>query len=164
MKKTKRIILSGLIATMALLFIGSTGRLKPNPVEISPKFEINDYAWLAGHWVGEGFGGVSEEIWSPPADGAMMGMFRQLNEGKLVFYEFLLLDEAGLRLKHFHPDLKGWETKDEFVTFDMVEYTKNKIVLKGLEFELMAKNKLEIRLRMRQGDNVKTEVFKMKRS
>ena len=164
MKKAQLIIVLGLTATIALLSIRSTHHLNPIQDEATTKFDINDFSWLSGHWTGEGFGGVSEEIWSPPADGTMMGMFRQLNDEKLVFYEFLLLDETGLRLKHFHPDLKGWETKDEFVTFEMVEYTKKKIVLKGLEFELKSKNEMEIRLSMRQGDEVKTEVFNMKRS
>ena len=150
--------------TTSLLSQGSTHEMiTTNNHEIISEFDINDYSWLVGHWKGEGFGGVSEEMWSPPADGTMMGMFRQLNDDKLVFYEFLLLDETGLRLKHFHPDLKGWETQDEFVTFEMVEYTKNKLVLKGLEFELVDPNKMDIRLRMKYGDEVKTEVFKMER-
>lgn len=164
MKKAQIVIALGLTAAIVLVSMRSTHILNPIQSETTTKFDINDFSWLSGHWIGEGFGGVSEEIWSPPADGTMMGMFRQLNDDKLVFYEFLLLDETGLRLKHFHPDLKGWETKDEFVTFEMVEYSKKKIVLKGLEFELKSKNEMEIRLRMRQGDEVKTEVFKMKRS
>ena len=152
------------LLTTSLLSQGPTHHINTtNTDEIIAVFDIDDYSWLVGHWKGEGFGGVSEEMWSPPADGTMMGMFRQLDHDKLVFYEFLLLDENGLRLKHFHPDLKGWETKDEYVTFEMVEFSKNKLVLKGLEFELIEPNKMEIRLRMKYGDEMKTEVFKMKR-
>ena len=95
----------------------------------------------------------------------MMGMYRHLDaEGKITFYEFLLLDETGLRLKHFTPDLIGWETKEEFVTFEMVEYNQDKIELKGLTFERKSEDEMEIRLRLRKGDVVETEVFSMKRN
>ncbi len=129
------------------------------------KFDINDYSWLVGSWVGDGFGGTSEEMWSPPSDdGTMMGVYRHhKGDGSLNFYEFLVLDETGLRLKHFTPDLVGWETKEDFVTFEMVDFSKDKIELKGLVFERKSENELEIRLRLRYSDRVETEVFKMKR-
>lgn len=137
--------------------------------ESDPKkkeFNINDYAWLAGSWVGDGFGGTSEEMWSPPsADGTMMGVYRHhKGDGSLNFYEFLILDKTGLRLKHFTPDLVGWETKEDYVTFEMVDFSPDKIELKGLVFERKSDNEMEIRLRLRMGDGeVKTEIFKMKR-
>ena len=37
---------------------------------------IDDFAWLAGHWRGEGLGGVCEEVWSQPLAGTMMGSCR----------------------------------------------------------------------------------------
>jgi hypothetical protein len=128
-------------------------------------FNINDYAWLAGSWTGDGFGGTSEEVWSQPsADGTMMGVYRHhKGDGSLNFYEFLVLDSTGLRLKHFTPDLVGWETKEKFVTFELIAFTENKIELKGLVFERTSDSTMEIRLRMRRGDKVETEIFKMKR-
>lgn len=141
-------------------FIGNTYRKSH---EDSATFNIDDYTWLAGHWVGDGFGGISEEVWALPADGTMMGMYRHVKDGKLVFYEFLLLDKDGLRLKHFHSDLKGWETKDEFVSFPMVEYSASKLVLKGLTFEKKSDTEMEIRLRLRRGGKVETELFQMRR-
>lgn len=129
------------------------------------RFNINDYAWLAGRWTGDGFGGTSEEIWSPPsADGTMMGVYRHHNaDGSLNFYEFLVLDKTGLRLKHFTPELTGWETKENYVTFEMVEFTADRLVLKGLIFERKSDTEMEIQLRMKRGDKVETEVFLMKR-
>ena len=127
---------------------------------------VPEYAWLAGSWTGDGFGGTSEEKWSMPSpDGTMMGMYRHLDaEGEVTFYEFLLLDESGLRLKHFTPDFIGWETKEEFVTFEMVEFNKDKVELKGLVFERKSENEMEIRLKLRKGDVVETEIFKMKKN
>ena len=126
--------------------------------------KIEDSAWLAGHWIGDGFGGTSEEVWTKPVNGVMMGMFRLHDkDGKLVFYEFLTIDEKGLTLKHFHPDMKGWETKDEVVTFNMVEAPPGKIILKGLSFEKQSETEMHISLSIRRGDAIETEVFHMKR-
>jgi hypothetical protein len=126
-------------------------------------FEIEDYSWLAGHWRGDGFGGVSEEIWSEPENGTMMGMYRHMKDGDATFYEILLLDETGIRLKHFNPDLTAWEDKEDMVKFPMVEYSADKIELKGLSFERKSDTELEIRLRLNRNGEIHTEIFNMKR-
>ncbi len=146
-----------------ILVVLSSLNLHAQKEKAAHEFNIDDYHWLVGHWKGSGFGGTSEEIWAPPVDGVMMGMFRQINDDKIVFYEFLLLDEQGLRLKHFHPDLKGWEEKDDFVTFTLAEGSKDQLKLKGLTFERKSDSEMDIRLRMRRGDKVETEVFEMKK-
>ncbi|HMB63513.1 MAG TPA: DUF6265 family protein [Eudoraea sp.] len=164
MMKAKKIITGILLISAALLVMESfVGKETTKSHKISADFDIDDYTWLAGHWVGDGFGGTSEEVWALPADGTMMGMYRHVKDEKLVFYEFLLLDKDGLRLKHFHPDLRGWEAKDDFVTFPMVEYSPDKLVLKGLTFEKKSATEMEIRLQLRRGEKVETEVFKMRR-
>ncbi len=129
----------------------------------SAEFRIEDYQWLAGTWVGDGFGGVSEESWSLPVDGTMMGMYRHYKDGKIVFYEFLLLDENGIRLKHFNPDLTSWEEKEDMVRFEMISFSDTKLEMKGLSFELKSENEMEIRLRLIQNGETRTEVFSMKR-
>ncbi|HEV8347885.1 MAG TPA: DUF6265 family protein [Vicinamibacterales bacterium] len=80
----------------------------------SPRATVGDMAWFAGKWTGTGLGGVTEETWSAPADGAMMGMFRLVKDGKVVFYEFLTLveEEGSLALKlklQSRPDWLGRE-------------------------------------------------------
>lgn len=126
-------------------------------------FDINDYSWLVGSWKGDGFGGISEEIWSKPENGVMMGMYRHLKDDQLVFYEFLILDKTGLRLKHFQPDLKGWEEKDDTTFFEMIDYSPTKIEMKGLIFEKKTDNLMEIRLKLNRNGKVETEVFTMTR-
>ncbi len=150
-----------LITVFACLFMLSFTKVPIQTIE--NEFDINDYKWLVGTWIGDGFGGVSEEVWSKPVDGTMMGMYRHHKDGKLVFYEFLLLDETGLRLKHFHPDLKGWEEKDDMLRFEMVEYSPTKLTMKGLTFEKKSDSLFIINLKMRRGDKVETEVFTMHR-
>ncbi len=123
------------------------------------------YAWLAGHWTGDGFGGTSQEIWSPPAaDGTMMGMYRHhKGDGSLNFYEFLTLDSTGMKIKHFHPNMTGWEEKADFVNFAMISHDENRIELSGLVFLKKSETEMEIHLSMQSGEKRWTEVFKMKR-
>ncbi|MEO9482976.1 MAG: DUF6265 family protein [Ekhidna sp.] len=123
------------------------------------------YSWLAGTWTGDGFGGTSEEIWSEPSeDGTMMGVYRHhKGDGNLNFYEFMVMDSTGLKLKHFTPEIVSWETKEDFVHFELIEFTENKIILKGLVFELKSDNELEIKLDLKNGDKQWTEVFTMTR-
>ncbi len=143
--------------TFALIIISSTTLQAQETI---------DNSWLTGTWTGEGFGGTMEEIWSAPdANGTMMGMFRHFNgNGSLNFYEFWVLDSAGLKLKHFNPDMTGWEEKGDFVTFEKVRFQKDKTTLKGLTYEKIGDDEMKISLRMKYGDEVKIEVFMMSRS
>ena len=94
----------------------------------------------------------------------MMGTYRHHNaDGTLNFYEFMVMDSTGLRLKHFNPDMEGWETKEDFVHFKSIAFTENRIVLEGLVFERRSDEEMEIRLDLKDGDKKWTEVFKMKR-
>ncbi len=153
-----------LFALLTLCFGISFSSLPETENNEAPLFRIEDYQWLAGSWVGDGFGGISEETWSLPVDGTMMGMYRHYKDGKIVFYEFLLLDETGMRLKHFNPDLTGWEDKEGMVKFEMISFSKTKLEMKGLVFELKSENEMEIRLRLTENGEVRTEVFTMKRA
>lgn len=130
---------------------------------------IKDVEWLAGSWLGEGLGGVSEEVWSSPQHGTMMGSYRLIVKEKPVFYEMMLMTEkAGtllLRLKHFDPELIGWEEKDKFVDFKFVKKDGNRIYFSGLTFENADKNTLNIYLALKQKDGtLKEEAFRMKRT
>jgi len=123
------------------------------------------YKWLQGHWVGDGFGGTSEEVWSAPStDGTMMGCYRHFKaDGSVNFYEFLLLDSAGLRLKHFNPNFEGWEEKEDFLHFKKLEVTKTKVILQGLIYERISDDEMKIYLDMKAKDGKRTEVFTMRR-
>ena len=157
-----KIAFSAILILVLAIVLQQAYAEKPIPNEKS--FDIEDYAWLAGHWTGDGFGGTSEEVWTKPQNGVMMGMYRHHDKnGKLVFYEFLTLDKDGMKLKHFYPNMTGWETKEEFVTFEMVNATPNKLVLKGLVFEKKSDTEMEISLKMNRGGKVETEVFHMRR-
>lgn len=159
----KIILVSGLIITLMSFSPNTKSKVAFDPTHVP--FNIEDYSWLAGSWTGDGFGGISHETWAEPVNGTMMGMYRHINaEGELVFYEFLLLDETGMRLKHFNPDLTGWEEKDDMTTFEMVSYSKDKIEMKGLTLEKRSDTEMVISLKMKRNGESHTEVFNMKRN
>lgn len=67
-----RVVMATAIAASA--GSGATGQekvtertIKPSAGSRPPAATIADMARLAGHWTGEGLGGVDDEIWSPPA-------------------------------------------------------------------------------------------------
>lgn len=136
---------------------------KETPIEgkLSPRLE--NIAWIAGTWHGEAFGGITEEIWSEPSGGSMMATFKLINDGKVTFYEIEVIREIEntliLQLKHFGPDLKGWETKDETVDFPLKEITKTKVVFEGMTFEKISANEMDIYVDIKNDDG-KVEIVK----
>jgi hypothetical protein len=135
----------------------------------SPSATLGEMTWFAGQWTGTGLGGTCDEVWSQPAAGAMMGMFRLVKEGKLVFYEFLtLVEHEGsllLKLKHFNADLTGWEEKADFVKFRLLKIEPDAVYFEGLTFKRVGRDKLEIflALRNRTDGTVREETFVMNR-
>lgn len=87
--------------------------------------KIEQLAWMVGRWSATDGESQIEEIWSPPEVGIMMGSFRWLEGGEPYLYEFMLLEPGPvgleLHIKHFSPDLVGWEEKDASTAFDLVE-------------------------------------------
>ena len=137
--------------------------------QASEKATISDAAWLAGSWRGTGLGGFSEETWSSPEGGIMVGTYRLVKDGKPVFYEMMwMLETEGtliLRLKHFNAELTGWEEKDKSVDFKFVKKDGKRLYFSGLTFEQASKSELNIYLVLRQRDgSLKEEVFTMKRT
>jgi hypothetical protein len=139
------------------------------PAEVlSPRATLQDIAWFAGRWTGTGLGGVTDESWSAPAGGAMMGMFRLVKDGKVVFYEFLtLVEHEGsllLKLKHFNPDLTGWEEKADVVSFRLLKIAPDAVHFNGLTFRRIGSDTVEIFLAIRDREGaVREERFTMTR-
>lgn len=135
-----------------------------NPVSAQEKeFDINDYQWLVGHWVGDGFGGVSEEMWAPAVDGVMMGMYRNVQDGKVSFYEFINLSKEGMRLKHFKSDLVAWEDKEEMVKFELLDYDDNTLVFDALKIYKVDDDNIKMELRLNNKAEIKIETFQFAR-
>lgn len=113
-----------------------------------PAASIGDVAWLTGRWSGEGLGSVAEETWLPPAGDAMAGVFRLVGEDGVQFYEIVTLRvEAGslvLRLKHFGPDLVGWEEREETVDFPLVARGDDTLWFDGLTMKRVSDDEMHI--------------------
>lgn len=105
---------------------------------ISPAAQIEDFDWFEGQWKGEGFGSELEEIWGPAKAGSMVATFKVINNDAPMFYEICLLAEENgsvvYKVKHFNPDLTGWETKDEYVTFPLVRMNGDTAFFDGLTY------------------------------
>jgi len=114
----------------------------------SPKADLSEIAWMEGHWKGEAFGGITEEIWSPPLGGSMMFSFKLVVEGEIGFYELGHIRQVEetlvFELKHFHGDLKGWEEKDEVQRFKFVKSEGDRMYFEGFTFERISDNEINI--------------------
>ena len=116
--------------------------------ETSPKASLEEIAWMEGHWKGEAFGGITEEIWSPPLGGSMMFSFKLAVDGVVNFYELGHIRELDAtlvyELKHFGGDLKGWEEKEEVKTFKLIKVGVNRLYFDGFTFERVNENEINI--------------------
>jgi hypothetical protein len=134
----------------------------------APAATIEDAAWLAGRWVGEGLGGELEETWAPPAGGQMVGHFRLMQGGAVRFYEIMLLDvtEGGVRMrvKHFNPDFTGWEEKDGWHAFEPLSAGPRSLDFSGLTIRREGENELVITVTIRYPDGVRDQVLRMRRA
>ncbi len=79
--------------------------------------KLEDFAWLAGRWVGESGKARSEEIWSRPDGRVMIGMFRLMApDGSTRVIEIETLRQVGsaveIRFRHFNEDLVAWEAPE----------------------------------------------------
>ena len=94
-----------------------------------PKLE--DVAWLAGSWHGEGLGGAIEEHWTAASGGTMIGMFRLVVEGQIRVIEYVMItqeeDRIAYRFKHFRPDYTTWE-EDRPLEFTLIGATPTEAV------------------------------------
>lgn len=133
-----------------------------------PAASVSELAWLAGRWVGEGLGATVEEVWLPPAGDAMTGVFRLVRDGKVEFYEIVILaEEEGsltLRLKHFDADLTGWEAKDEVASFPLVRREEDALWFDGLTLWRRGEDRMEVWVALEsEGEEVREALFEYRR-
>ena len=128
----------------------------------SPEATLEDVSWITGHWKGEAFGGIAEEIWSPPLGDSMMFVFKLVSEGKVQFYEVGHIQQTAetllLQLKHFHGSLKGWEEKDETVDFKLVRIDGNRVYFDDFTIEKISANEINMYVVVGEEDGSSEEV------
>ena len=124
--------------------------------ESATRLELSDLAWLEGCWEGTGFGNRVGECWMKAPDGRLTGMFQMIDgDGKQTMSEIFVLDEfedgPAIRLKHFHPDLTGWEGRDDFVVFPLRETGPDFARFDGLTYRLTEDDRLIVELMVSHG-------------
>ncbi len=129
---------------------------------------IADLAWLEGHWKGEGLGGTLEEVWTAPAGGKMVGMFRLVKDGEPVFYEIISLGvfdgEMAMRLKHVNPDMTGWEERNDFVKFRWIGVIEGVHHFSGLAIRRDGEDAMTMYLALNNKEGTREHVLKFFRA
>jgi len=108
------------LAMLVAILLGAGGA-PPAGAEDPKSAGFDRIAWIEGSWVSDAEGMFMEEIWSPAAGDAMMGMFRIVRGGKTLMYELIAVErDSGLlvmKLKHFDRGLVAREEKAEVHAF-----------------------------------------------
>jgi hypothetical protein len=103
----------------------------------SPDVSLQDLAFISGHSHGDLDGGIAEEIWSEPAGNNMMGVYREVKNGKVQIYEMMAIEQTAkgpvLRLKHFNSGLEGWEDKTQVWNFPLVRFTAREALFENAD-------------------------------
>ena len=76
--------------------------------------------------------------WLLPAAGSLAGAYRGSRGGQVTFYELMTVVEAGgslsFRLKHFAPDLRGWESPERAAEFPLVRTARSALYFDRLTY------------------------------
>ena len=173
-----RIVIPNSIArtTLAAIALVAVSPLAAQHTRVAPEGHVPPPAtikaaeWLVGDWVGIGIDGAeAAESWLPPSAGAMPGIFLQEKlDGSILFTEHMYMsEEAGslvLKLKHFNPDMIGWEEKDGMVRFRLLAIEPCAAYFSALTYRCEGKEGLLVAVRMKaEGEKVNELVFRFKR-
>ncbi len=161
-----------MIRTAASVALTLTVLLAPAALDAQPnirsldgaepgKATLDQVAWIAGSWVGTAFGGTFEEVWTSPRAGSMVGLYKHGSDESVNFYEIqLIVEEEGTlkwKVKHFSPDFVGWEEKDGYVTFTLVEVTEDAAYFDGLTIKRDGPDRMIGWIRVSSGGETREE-------
>lgn len=62
---------------------------------------IDDVAWLAGHWLSDVDGETVEEAWLSPRGGVMLGVNRTVKSGRPTQFEFLRIAQEDGKVVYY---------------------------------------------------------------
>jgi hypothetical protein len=96
------------------------------------KASVKDLAFMAGTWTLKHEWGDMEEFWGPPMGDNMVSTFRCVKDGKMVFYEFMAIEQSDsipvMKLRHFNKGSIGWEDKDKPYLMPVIKLAANEVV------------------------------------
>jgi hypothetical protein len=103
----------------------------------SIKANVKDLSFMAGTWVLKHKWGNMEEFWGPPIGDNMVSSYRCVKDGKVVFYEFVVIEQTNgtpvMKMRHFNPGSIGWEEKDKPLSYNLIALTKNKAIFESVD-------------------------------
>ncbi len=126
-----------------------------NSQALNQKFKIADLEFMAGNWKATSDWGDMDEFWSSPAGNCMMCTFRCVKDGKIVFYEFIVIEQNEndsvpvLKLRHFNPGSIGWEDKESPYLYPVTFLSGQKAIFERpdkktiITYERLSKNTLK---------------------
>lgn len=104
----------------------------------APRATIADMAWIEGHWIGDMPEGPVEHVVLSPRFGHLPGFVRALAPRNVVFYEISVFAEVGdsltVRVKHFTPELAGWEAQASYIDRRLVDRDATNFYFDGITF------------------------------
>lgn len=128
----------------------------------APERNIKDLSFMAGKWTTKGEWGDMEEHWSTPLGNNMMCSYRCVKDGKVVFYEFIVIEQTEkgivMKLRHFSPGNIGWEDKDKPYEYPLMFLEPDRARFErpdkktALTFHRIAKDKLNVFLEREDKD------------
>jgi hypothetical protein len=144
--------------------------------QVNQKFKISDLDFIAGNWKATSDWGDMDEIWSRPSGNCMMCTFRCVKDGKVVFYEFIVIEQNAsdsvpvLRLRHFNPGSIGWEEKDKPYLYPLTSLNGQKAIFERpdkntiITYERLSTDVLKSELIQRTPEKQKVTEFLYTRS
>jgi hypothetical protein len=160
------------IASIALYILFSSTTFSQE----KQKFRINDLEFMTGNWKTTSDWGDMDEVWSRPVGNSMMCTFRCVKDGKVVFYEFIVIEQnvndsvPVLKLRHFNPGSIGWEDKNNPYLYPATFLNNQKVVFETLDkktvitYERLSKDTLKSVLIQITPEKHKTTEFIYSRS
>ena len=118
----------GWLAWVILFGVLSTSVAAQTP---GPQSQVDSLAWMSGSWAGTRDGVTSEEHWTSPAGGGLVGMHKDVRAGRMSGFEFLRIavDPAG---KVCYVSSPGGTPPTSFCA---VEITDRRVVFENLQHD-----------------------------
>jgi hypothetical protein len=159
-----------LAALLLCLAQGTTAQetRSAEPGATPPAARLDDLAWLAGEWRGEGIdGATASETYSAPIGGTIAGHFVQTGNDGVSFYELMVISPVdgslSYRIKHFDRHLRGWEERDRRVEFPLVATEQDAWFFDGLTIRRLGPDRMLGAVRIRDKDGHRELIFRYKR-
>jgi hypothetical protein len=92
--------------------------------------ELTRLSWMEGRWQGVQDGLAMEEHWTSPAGDALLGMHKDVKDGKLVSFEFLRVERTAAGVRYLASPRSALPTP-----FLLVEIAERRVVFENKDLE-----------------------------